>query len=213
VGRAAWYLRNEDGPGIPDAGTFQYGAAHWDYLAGSWGAPAALPVGLAELASGAPPSADAAIQPLTDQQLQETVTAALVRLEEAGVNPAVLARLESTTYEVGPLSAPLLGYTYARSDTVVIDPNAEGYGWFVDPTPLSDEEFARSRTGTLAAFPGGPADGRMDLLTVVLHEMGHLAGRRDISTAGHPDNLMDDTLAPGLRRVDALNAIFAGGKT
>ena len=59
--------------------------------------------------------------------------------------------------------------------------------------------------------PPGLAAGRMDLLTVVLHEMGHLAGRRDVSTAGHPNALMDATLAPGLRRADALDAVFAGG--
>jgi hypothetical protein len=40
---------------------------------------------------------------------------------------------------------------------------------------------------------------------------GHLAGRRDVSTAGHPNNLMDATLAPGLRRTDGLDAVFAAG--
>jgi hypothetical protein len=50
----------------------------------------------------------------------------------------------------------------------------------------------------------------MDLLTVVLHEMGHLAGRGDVNTANYPGYLMDDTLAPGLRRTAALDAVFAG---
>jgi hypothetical protein len=39
--------------------------------------------------------------------------------------------------------------------------------------------------------------------------MGHLAGYGDVSTAAHPDNLMDGTLALGLRRTDALDAVFA----
>jgi hypothetical protein len=44
----------------------------------------------------------------------------------------------------------------------------------------------------------------------VLHEMGHVAGWGDISTASHPNNLMDGTLVPGVRRVAALDAVFAG---
>jgi predicted Zn-dependent protease len=41
------------------------------------------------------------------------------------------------------------------------------------------------------------AAGRMDLLTVVLHELGHVLG------LGHGDEgtLMDDTLSVGTRRV------------
>jgi hypothetical protein len=63
----------------------------------------------------------------------------------------------------------------------------------------------------LVAIPGGPAAGKMDLLTVVLHEMGHLAGRADVGASGYADELMAETLAPGTRRVDALDAVFSHG--
>jgi hypothetical protein len=48
----------------------------------------------------------------------------------------------------------------------------------------------------------------MDLLTVVLHEMGHLAGRPD--EAGDPAgaDLMAEFLAPGVRRTQALDLVF-----
>jgi hypothetical protein len=49
----------------------------------------------------------------------------------------------------------------------------------------------------------------MDLLTVVMHEMGHLAGRPDRVGAADGDDLMADTLAPGVRRTDALDAVFS----
>jgi hypothetical protein len=49
----------------------------------------------------------------------------------------------------------------------------------------------------------------VDLLTAVLHEMGHLAGLGDESTSGHAGDLMAETLAPGMRRVDALDELFA----
>jgi hypothetical protein len=82
----------------------------------------------------------------------------------------------------------------------------------VDPTPARDQEFSPGSPGSpLVALPGGPAAGRMDLLTVVLHEMGHLAGRADVSTAGHGDDLMAGALTPGVRRTEALDQVFARG--
>jgi hypothetical protein len=148
---------------------------------------------------------------LTDQELHDTVAAALARLKADGVSPELLARLANARYEVGDLSGGLLGYTYATDRTVVISPNAAGYGWFLDPTPLQDEEFVAGRPGTpLTARPGTAAGGEMDLLTVVLHEMGHLAGKKDDGGAGAADDLMATFLAPGVRRTDALDAVFGG---
>jgi len=49
----------------------------------------------------------------------------------------------------------------------------------------------------------------MDLLTAVLHEMGHLAGRPDPGARAHPGDLMADTLDPGARRTDALDQVVA----
>jgi hypothetical protein len=171
---------------------------------------AAIPV------AGVPPAIDSnsdngLVPQLTNQQLQATVSAALTRLQEAGIGPTLLARLAATTFEVGNLPGSLLGYTFARDHTVIIDATADGYGWFVDPTPLSDSAFVRDAAGALAATPGGPAAGHMDLLTAVLHEMGHVNSLGDINTLAHPNNLMDATLAAGLRRTDALDAIFASG--
>jgi hypothetical protein len=50
----------------------------------------------------------------------------------------------------------------------------------------------------------------MDLLTVVLHEMGHLRGWPDAGPTDGGGDLMADTLAPGLRHTEALDAVFAG---
>jgi hypothetical protein len=43
---ATWYLRNEAGPGFPDAGMFQYGAAGWGPVAGGWDGAKAPHVGV-----------------------------------------------------------------------------------------------------------------------------------------------------------------------
>jgi hypothetical protein len=84
---------------------------------------------------------------------------------------------------------------------VSLDRNAAGWGWFVDPTPDLDEEFEppSPETGERRARPGGPADGRMDLLTALMHELGHARGEAH-SDSSHADSLMAPKLAVGVRR-------------
>jgi hypothetical protein len=98
-----------------------------------------------------------------------------------------------------------------RTITRLLDRTAAGHGWFVDPTPLQDEEFRGGADGPLTAAPTGPAAGKMDLLTAVLHELGHLAGLPDVSAATDPADLMGEQLADGDRRTAALDRVFAQG--
>jgi hypothetical protein len=205
--RGAWYLRNSTSAGLPNLGPFRYGLGGWAPLAGAWVAPLQ-----AQLADGGAGTADGGAAPLAEPDLLGTVAAALGRLQAAGVAPSLLNQLAAATYVVAPLGGAYLGLTDVAAHVVEISPNAAGYGWFVDATPLQDEEFSRGATGMpLAALPGSPAAGKMDLLTVVLHEMGHLAGGADLGASGHADDLMAETLAPGTRRVDALDAVFSHG--
>jgi hypothetical protein len=41
----------------------------------------------------------------------------------------------------------------------------------------------------------------MDLLTTVLHEMGHLLGSVDHDPNANPSDVMDAVLGPGVRRL------------
>src|SRR5205814_141731 len=79
------------------------------------------------------------------------------------------------------------------------DADAAGYGWFVDPTPADDSEFAVPTAFGLGAGAGSPAAGRMDLLTVVMHELGHVIGL-DSHSGGDPADLMAAYLGTGDRR-------------
>jgi hypothetical protein len=64
--------------------------------------------------------------------------------------------------------------------------DAAGHGWFVDPSPAEWFEFAGSGT-VLQARADGPAAGRMDLMTALLHEIGHVLGfDHDSAGGGHP---------------------------
>ena len=52
----------------------------------------------------------------------------------------------------------------------------------------------------MVAIPSTPAARRVDLLTVLLHELGHVFGLPDLDGGTHPTSLMAETLAIGLRR-------------
>ena len=85
----------------------------------------------------------------------------------------------------------------AQDGVLYLDRDAAGYGWFVDPTPNSNEEF-QWRDGQLQAVDPRAVD-RIDLLTVVEHELGHLAGLGDLSASG--SSLMSGQLPAGMRRL------------
>jgi hypothetical protein len=106
---------------------------------------------------------------------------------------------------VAQLPPGVLGETEVAADQVLLSADAAGHGWFVDGTPLADEEFAPGSPGSpLVALPGSPAAGREDLLSAVLHEMGHLAGSPDGGTG-----LMGGALGLGTRDLGALDQVFA----
>jgi hypothetical protein len=110
------------------------------------------------------------------------------------------------------LPGSYLGFAY--SDLVLIDADAAGHGWFVDATPGSDEEYGLLADGRLAALADSAAAGRVDLLSVLAHELGHVLGLDDLDEALHPSNVMADELASGIRRApttDDVDALFASG--
>jgi len=110
------------------------------------------------------------------------------------------SQLADVSFLITDLSEMFLAVTVGN--TILIDTDAAGYGWFVDETPYDNIEFgADGGNGELVAVPNSEAEGSMDLLTVVAHELGHILGLEDVDTEEH--DLMSDTLATGIRRVYA----------
>jgi hypothetical protein len=121
---------------------------------------------------------------LTNVQLQPIVAAAISRLGHEGFDPQLLSRV---VFTIEDLPGATLGV--AGSQAISIDANAAGYGWFIDATPLDDREFT---DGTLPLTT-------MDLLSVVMHELGHTAGLVDLYDPDHADELMAGFLQAGTR--------------
>jgi hypothetical protein len=129
--------------------------------------------GTPDLSAAPAPATAASVTPLTGDELQPIITAAYDYWTAAV--PSSATALQNVTFGIADLPGQMMGETIGRS--IVIDPTAAGYGWFIDRTPAANEEFSRSTTaGELFATASSPAFGEMDLLTVVMHELGHVLG-------------------------------------
>ena len=175
-----------------------------------------------------------AASPLSEAQLAPVIQTAIARIEGIGTayvglsslaapmdsNPfgiqtsetaAAAEILSHVALQIVDLPGSLLGREVGGT-LIQIDIDAAGYGWFVDTTPWDDVEFAPAVPGNhdLASRLGNPAQDRVDLLTVILHELGHLLGRDH-----EAEGLMDDTLPLGTRRLpdeslgDLAQSLFA----
>jgi len=61
--------------------------------------------------------------------------------------------------------------------TITLDTDAAGHGWYIDYTPYLNEDFLpTSNPNEWVAKAGSEAAGKMDLLSVLLHEHGHALG-------------------------------------
>jgi VCBS repeat-containing protein len=80
-----------------------------------------------------------------------------------------------------------------------LDTNAAGYNWFIDPTPADNSEFLpTSNPNEWVAKAGSDAAGKMDMLSVLLHEYGHALG---IDHSADSHDYMATTLTAGVRRL------------
>ena len=155
-------------------------------LSGSLTVAAALMV-----AASAAPQGSAA--DLDNAELAPIAAEAVHRLE-AQLGSQVETVMAGVNIKIANLAPGMLGETSGK--TIWIDDDAAGYGWFVDATPGDDAEFSPLTPTDLVARPGSAAANRADLLTTVMHEMGHVLGYEHSNSL----DLMYPTLPLGVRR-------------
>jgi hypothetical protein len=151
------------------------------------------------MAAEAPPSATEVAQPLTNSEVGALVEQAIASWTETlGAEQTVAARLDQVAVEITDLPGLTLGQ--ATPTTIRLDATAAGFGWFIDPTPWESAEFSwLAGVRELQASPASAAAGRMDLLTVITHELGHVLGFTD--RASQANEVMAGTLDPGERHL------------
>jgi Ca2+-binding RTX toxin-like protein len=115
---------------------------------------------------------------ISTRELGWAVEVAISLFATQGVSAEALNTLRNVEVAIGQLDGLALGWT--DGSRVIIDHNAAGFGW---------------STGTTRSM----ATDRFDLLSVIMHEFGHVLGQ-DHAVQGSPmDEFMSETLAPNTR--------------
>ncbi|GEM_PF-2154103 len=99
--------------------------------------------------------------------------------------------LNNTQIRVVDLPGATLGF--GGAGIIWLDVNAAGAGWYIDATPENDDEFLALSLSERKAASG------IDLLTVLMHEMGHLIGLGNQAPKNHSVGVMDEELSIGTR--------------
>jgi hypothetical protein len=116
---------------------------------------------------------------------------AIARWEASGLVPTGFdwSKLRFAITDLGPAYLGLGN----PDGSILLDDDGAGWGWFVDDTPSDDGEFAVDADSQAARH--------MDLLTVVMHEIGHALGYPTGSALGTPaESLLSEFLTLGTRR-------------
>ena len=186
------YLRNSNTTGYGDL-TITYGNAKcgWTPLIGDWNG-----ITNTLVAADGEVEASAATSTLNQADLDATAREAIARWAAAGLNASAIARMEQAQLTIADLSGATLGE--AGHGVITIDVNAAGHSWFLDSTLSADEEFVATGTGATLKAVDAKAVDKIDLLTVVEHELGHIAGFDDLDALA--DTLMSGSLGTGIRR-------------
>ena len=115
---------------------------------------------------------------------------------------ALIAAAQQTFTGFTNLPSTALGQTTGEGSSaqITLDTNAAGHGWYIDPTPLdnTDDYLPTSDPEVWQAKAGSAAAGKMDLLSVLLHEYGHALG---LEHSGAASDFMAASLQPGVRKL------------
>ncbi|HYG75303.1 MAG TPA: putative Ig domain-containing protein [Planctomycetota bacterium] len=140
---------------------------------------------------------------LTDAQLKPIVAAAIERWNKTGLSSEQLAAIRATTFDIQPLAGWYLGSS--KSGTVTFSRSAAGKGWYISNDPYKDSDYSTPLSSTrLGAAPGELPFGHLDLLTAVMHELGHQLGLKDTYKQGTREGIMYGYLMLGERRLPAM---------
>jgi hypothetical protein len=119
---------------------------------------------------------------INSSNVQALVGTAIDFWAKAGATQSQISTLQNASVTVADLGGTLLGT--ASTGRIIIDDNAAGAGWSTSTTSVQS--------------------GKYDLLTVLMHEMGHLLGLDDVYKPGST-SLMTGKLEAGTRKLPTVS--------
>ncbi|MCX7149090.1 MAG: matrixin family metalloprotease, partial [Rhodocyclales bacterium] len=144
-------------------------------------------------------SRQAVENPPTDQQTPVCPEPQLIKTKPQPVSNSSAYGIEFVNF--ADLAGGAVGQTSGEGPNAIItlDDNAAGYNWFIDSTPADNSEFLPTANPyEWIAKAGSEAAGKMDMLSVLLHEYGHALG---FEHSANSQDFMATTLQPGVRRL------------
>ena len=139
---------------------------------------------------------------LESEIASRNIQTALSAWRKVATLSALIASAQQTLTGFTDLPSTALGQTIGEGATaaITLDQNAAGHDWYIDRTPLdsSDDYLPTSNPEVWQAKAGSAAAGKMDMLSVLLHEYGHALGLEHSADAR---DFMATTLQPGERRL------------
>ncbi|OIR01051.1 matrixin [mine drainage metagenome] len=121
----------------------------------------------------------------------------LIKVNGKPVSGSSGFNLNSISVTVANLPNAAVGQTVGTA--ITLDTTAAGNGWYIDPNPAANTDFLpTSNPNVWIAAPGSAAAGKMDMLSVLLHEYGHALG---LDHSANPNDFMAPDLQPGERRL------------
>ena len=102
------------------------------------------------------------------------------------IDPQAASKLSQVEVIIDDLPGAVLGLGEFDYPTIWLDKDAAGYGWRLDRTGVSTER----------------EQGRVDLLSVMVHELGHVLNLPDLDPVLHPTSVMAGVLPVGISRVE-----------
>jgi VCBS repeat-containing protein len=153
-------------------------------------------------------SAVAAVEPPTAAALDALAAQARSAWAAAGADVSLLAGVRVVVADLG---RDLLGSTFidaGQQITIYVDDDGAGRGWYIDSTPAFNEEYLRDGGSARYWAQGGIAARRMDLLTLLEHEYGHVLGLAHVN--GGAISVLNESLNIGERRIAMASDLIRG---
>jgi hypothetical protein len=113
--------------------------------------------------------------PIINAGATTTDTAALAATLSTSILSTLSVDPSLVTFNLADLAGGAVGQT--TGTTITLDTNAAGHNWYIDTTPWDNSEYLpTSNPYEWVAKAGIAAYGKMDMLSVLLHEYGHALG-------------------------------------